>query len=143
MIRRTAGLGLVALGLALGTGCFGKANEKNWREKSAKVSCKMSKRCSTSQFFFHFDSLDDCIDEAQDLYDDEAEFLEYNCEFDKKQARKCIRLMKRSCKAIGSEYDDLYDVCSTVWACGGAVPGDTGTTGGGTTTQPPTLPLGG
>ncbi|MFT4624675.1 MAG: hypothetical protein ACI8PZ_003334 [Myxococcota bacterium] len=141
MIRRVAGFALVAAAIALGTGCFGKANEKNWGEKSSRVSCKMAKRCSTSQFFFHYDNMADCMDDAMDLYDDRADFYEDNCEFDKKQARKCIRLMKNSCKSIGGEYDELYDVCSTVWACGGATIEDTGTSTGGTTTDPPTLPL--
>ena len=144
MIRRVFGLSTVAALVAVGTGCFGGANENNWREKSATVSCSMAKRCSTSQFYFHYDSMSDCVDEAQDLYDDQADFLENSCEFDKKQARKCIRLMKRSCKKIGGEYDDLYDVCSQVWSCSSEMPVDTGTTGGGGGGGTmPTLPLGG
>ena len=141
MVHRVAGLAVVAAAVALATGCFGKANEKNWPEKSAKVSCRMAKRCSTSQFYFHYDNMGDCVDAAMDLYDDRSDFYEDNCELDKQEARRCIKLMKRSCKAIGSDYDELYDVCSSVWLCGTATFEGTDTGGGGTTTTPPTLPL--
>jgi hypothetical protein len=107
--------------------------EKGWPDRAAKVSCKFAKRCSTSQFYFTFDDMADCIDSTQDQFRAQEDFQEDNCTFDKKQARDCLKALRGSCKAIGKDYDALYQACFEVWDCGGEAL-DTGeTTGGGGT----------
>ena len=64
MVRVAASLSAIAALVVLATGCVGTVNEKNWGAKSARISCKLAKRCSTSQFYYHYDDLSECIDDA-------------------------------------------------------------------------------
>ena len=91
--------------------------EKKWDMKSAKVSCKMAKRCSTAQFFYNYDNLEECVDDALEQNEDRYEDYIDECFFDPKQARACLKAMRSTCKSIGADYEELYDACYKVWEC--------------------------
>ena len=93
-------------------------SEDAWAQRSAKLSCKLAKRCSTSQFYFNYDNVEECVDDALEQNEDRQDFYDDECVFNKKEARECYAAMKNSCKNIGKDYEQLYDACSRVWNCG-------------------------
>ena len=115
MRTRLAGGLLFTCWFATSLGCG--VNEKKWDVKSAKVSCKMAKRCSTSQFYYNYDNLEECVDDALEQNEDQYEDYVDECFFDPKQARACLKAMRGSCKSIGLDYETLYDACYKVWEC--------------------------
>jgi hypothetical protein len=86
----------IVLGLGWLAGC-GRFEEEAWAERSAKVSCEAARRCDTANFWFHYVSLDACIDDTV-----RASIGRYEgCTYDKKAARACERMMEWSCQKIG------------------------------------------
>lgn len=105
----------------VGVAACGRFEEERWAERSAKVSCETARRCDTANFWFHYVSLDACIDDTV-----RASIGRYEgCTYDKKAARACERMMERSCRNIGEKYEELQAQCSAVWTC----PEPTGDTG--------------
>jgi len=113
MIRRL--LALAAL-LSLLAAC-GRVNEKNWGKKSARVSCKYHKRCNASSFYFTFDNMKECKQDTRDAWEDVEDDYADDCDFDQKKAKECLKAMRKDCKAIGRDYDDLVASCFEVWDC--------------------------
>ncbi len=120
--------GILALVVTVGlTGCG--PNEDNWSEKSAKASCKFSKRCAEANFYNQYSDLDDCENLSKAALDAEALEKSTACIFDEDQAAECLKELKMSCKDAG-ESETFLDPCFFVWNCGTADPtGTTGTTG--------------
>lgn len=110
----------VVVGSVALAGC-GKYQEENWYLLAAEVSCETSRRCDTANFWYHYDSLAACVDDSLGSAEAPAE----GCVYDKKAARKCVDAMKWSCRKIGERYDELQDVCDSVWTCEG-IPIDSG-----------------
>ena len=59
-LRHTRWLGLVSLVGCLVTSLGCGPSEKAWAQRSAKLSCKLAKRCSTSQFYYNYDNIEEC-----------------------------------------------------------------------------------
>lgn len=107
-------LRLTSLPVALLVLCScSRFSEEKWFERSARVSCKTARRCDTTNFWYHYDSLGACIDETK------ATSLELyaGCVYDKAAAKDCEHAMEWSCKKIGERYDELQSLCAAVWAC--------------------------
>ncbi len=119
--------GILALVVMVGLAGCGP-NEDNWSEKSAKASCKFSKRCAEANFYNNYSDLDDCETQSKAALDAEALEKSTQCIFDDGQAKACLDELKMSCKDAG-ESETFLDPCFYVWNCGTLDPTDTtGTT---------------
>lgn len=107
---------LPALVIGLLVGCG--VSEEQWVDDSAKASCKFSKRCDTATFWASYDSVDACTDETVDLLHENDEYYS-TCTFDSDSAKQCLKALNSSCKSAGSEYEERFAPCLTVYDCGG------------------------
>ncbi len=108
-----------AVPVALLASCFVSANEDNWWDQSDAATCKFYKRCYTYAFYYDYDDVPDCIDEALDYRDDNEEIYEYfedECDFDEEKAKSCLSLLGSTCKTA-AEDDDYFEDCDEVWDC--------------------------
>ena len=101
---------------ALLGGC--SVNEDSWPNKYAHATCDFAKRCSSAYFFYEYDNVNDCVDEYKDYWEEYGASRYADCNFDQGKAKDCLNSLDRSCKAAGSDYDDLFDDCYDVWDCG-------------------------
>ena len=95
-------------------------NEDNWSKKSAKDTCKFSKRCATANFYASYTDMDDCLNQTEAALDAEALEKAGECSFDSSQARECLQALSKSCKTAGEEAETLFDPCLRAWNCGAA-----------------------
>lgn len=101
--------------VALIVGC--KITEDEWPEKSAEAQCKFAERCSTSQFYYHFEDVKDCVADALDTWDDVKDYYDEECIYDDDAAKACLKALDRSCKKAGQEYEEVFEACFEVWDC--------------------------
>jgi hypothetical protein len=106
-------LSLSALLLLPGCG----VNEDNYVEKFAKVVCELYYDCF-EEFGEYWDDVDACVDETAELLDDGDESYT-DCEFDSKNARKCIDSYEAiTCEQIDANtYEIDEEACENIWAC--------------------------
>ncbi len=103
----------------LATGCFGvgEVSEDNWTEKYADVYCKQTQTCARGLYESEYSDREDCLDEVQDLLDEQAEvFEELNCDFDEAEAQECLESFHSAdCESV---YEgDFADDCDKVFDC--------------------------
>ncbi len=108
-------LSVVTAVVGMLVGC-GKVKQDNWNEASAKASCKYSKRCSSANFYYNFDSVDTCVSTTVTMLDELDEYYA-NCLYNEDKAKECLKALDASCKTTGQEYDTLRAPCYEVWDC--------------------------
>ncbi len=93
-------LALVGLSLSL-VGCG--VTEETFAYKFGELTCKKMKRCEPDDYEDFYDDLDDCIDDAETLWELVQDGSELFCDIDYQLASQCYRALKyASC----DKYDD-------------------------------------
>jgi hypothetical protein len=91
----------LALATLLLVGCH--VTEEDFAYKYALVSCKKARRCEPEDFEDWYDDLEDCVDDAEALWELWQDGTELFCDIDYQIASQCYRQMKlASCE----DWDD-------------------------------------
>lgn len=89
-------------------------NKNNFADKYATAYCHMYSECQSAYFNDYYDSVKDCADNFSEYFD--SSYYD-TCDFDKKSASACLKLIKsveKSCD-FSEVYDD--DSCYYVYKC--------------------------
>ena len=110
--------GLAALVLLSSlAGCL--TNVDTFAKRAAKFDCINLEACEGSVFDDNFSSQSDCRDELTNEYEDTFRELDELCDYDPKEARKCIRTARKNKKECSaSAFNDLAADCDEVFDCG-------------------------
>ncbi len=95
------------------TGCA-NLSEETWNETLAQAQCDWQKRCAKVDFFYSYDSIDECESSFLDYLESYSEFMDH-CEWDKENARECLDELNKSCQ--NSDVGDIWNECLEVWDC--------------------------
>lgn len=100
---------------SLAVGCTTTA--EGYYKASTRVGCRTLKKCEEDLWEeAGYDNVGDCVDETLDAVS-EDDFAEFCDDYDRKEARKCLRSArkaKRSCDEDDIDTDACSKVCGTI-----------------------------
>lgn len=107
---------LFALALAGLVACG--VSEDEFYEEAYERLCERYFECYPDDAGAYWADEDACVEQATSYYDDYWQEYYADCEYDRSQAKACLRALDNlGCDPDEAAYDELDTACEDIWTC--------------------------